>query len=34
VEDAPGGGCLVSIRIPFQRYDEEEITADAHSSVA
>jgi signal transduction histidine kinase len=34
VEDAPGGGCRVSIRIPFRRYDEEEITADAHSSVA
>jgi two-component system LytT family sensor kinase len=34
LEDAPGGGCRVSIRIPFRRYDEEEITADAHSSVA
>lgn len=34
VEDAPGGGCRVSIRIPFRRYDQEEITADVHSSVA
>ncbi len=34
VEDAIGGGCRVSIRIPFRRYDEEEITTDVHSSVA
>jgi two-component system LytT family sensor kinase len=34
VEDAPGGGCRVGIRIPFRRYDEEVITADVHSSVA
>jgi sensor histidine kinase YesM len=34
LEDAPGGGCRVSIRIPFRRYDEEVVTAHAHSSVA
>jgi sensor histidine kinase YesM len=34
VEDAIGGGCRVSIRIPFRRYDEEEMTTDVHSSVA
>jgi sensor histidine kinase YesM len=34
VEDAPGGGCRVSIRIPYRRNDEEVFAPDAHTSVA
>jgi len=33
LEDAPGGGCLVKIHIPFRPYSEE-VIPDAHSSVA
>jgi len=34
LEDAPGGGCMVKIHIPFRTYSEEVSTRDAHSSVA
>jgi signal transduction histidine kinase len=34
LEDAPGGGCIVKIHIPFRTYSEEVSTSDAHSSVA
>jgi len=34
LEDAPGGGCVVKIHIPFRTYSEEVRTSDAHSSVA
>jgi hypothetical protein len=34
LEDAPGGGCVVKIHIPFRTYSEEVRTTDAHSSVA
>jgi sensor histidine kinase YesM len=34
VEDAPGGGCVIKIHIPFRTYSEEVPTRDAHSSVA
>jgi two-component system, LytTR family, sensor kinase len=34
LEDAPGGGCVVKIHIPFRTYSEEVHTTDAHSSVA
>jgi len=34
LEDAPGGGCVVKIHIPFRTYSEEVSTSDAHSSVA
>ena len=34
LEDAPGGGCIVRIHIPFRSSSEEVITAHAHSSVA
>jgi two-component system, LytTR family, sensor kinase len=34
LEDAPGGGCVIKIHIPFRMYSEEVPTRDAHSSVA
>ncbi len=34
LEDAPGGGCIIKIHIPFRTYSEEVSTSDAHSSVA
>ncbi len=34
LEDAPGGGCVVKIHIPFRTYFEEVSTTHAHSSVA
>src|SRR5271166_2650110 len=34
LEDAPGGGCIIKIHIPFRIYSEEVTTRDAHSSVA
>ena len=34
LEDAPGGGCIVKIHIPFRTYSEEVRTTNAHSSVA
>jgi sensor histidine kinase YesM len=34
LEDAPGGGCIVRIHIPFRTYSEEVRSSDAHSSVA
>jgi two-component system, LytTR family, sensor kinase len=34
LEDAPGGGCIVKIHIPFHTYSEEVSTNHAHSSVA
>ena len=34
LEDAPGGGCVVKIHIPFRAYFEEVSTSHAHSSVA
>ncbi len=34
LEDAPGGGCVIKIHIPFRTYSEEVPTRDAHSSVA
>jgi two-component system, LytTR family, sensor kinase len=34
LEDAPGGGCVVKIHIPFRTYSEEVPIRDAHSSVA
>jgi len=34
VEDAPGGGCVIKIHIPFRTYAEEVPIRDAHSSVA
>jgi sensor histidine kinase YesM len=34
LEDAPGGGCIVKIHIPFRTYSEEVSTSHAHSSVA
>ena len=34
LEDAPGGGCIVKIHIPFRTYSEEVSTTHAHSSVA
>ena len=34
LEDAPGGGCVVKIHIPFRTHSEEVRTTDAHSSVA
>ena len=34
LEDAPGGGCIVKIHIPYRTYSEEVSTSDAHSSVA
>jgi sensor histidine kinase YesM len=34
LEDAPGGGCIVKIHIPFRPYFEEVATTHAHSSVA
>ncbi len=34
LEDAPGGGCIVKIHIPFRAYFEEVSTSHAHSSVA
>ncbi len=34
LEDAPSGGCIVKIHIPFRTYSEEVSTRDAHSSVA
>ncbi len=34
LEDAPGGGCVVKIHIPFRTYSEEVSTSHAHSSVA
>ncbi len=34
LEDAPGGGCIVKIHIPFRGCSEEDISTHAHSSVA
>ena len=34
LEDAPGGGCVIKIHIPFRIYSEEVSIRDAHSSVA
>ena len=34
LEDAPGGGCVIKIHIPFRIYSEEVRIPDAHSSVA
>ncbi len=34
LEDAPAGGCIVKIHIPFRNYFEEVSTSHAHSSVA
>ena len=34
LEDAPGGGCIVKIHIPFRTYSEEVTTGDVHSSFA
>ncbi|HUI84831.1 MAG TPA: sensor histidine kinase [Candidatus Binatia bacterium] len=34
LEDAPGGGCIVKIHLPFRTYSEEVSTDNAHSSVA
>ncbi len=34
LEDAPVGGCIVKIHIPFRTYSEEVATTHAHSSVA
>lgn len=34
LEDAPGGGCIVKIHIPFRTYFEEVTTSDVHTSVA
>jgi len=34
LEDAPGGGCVVKIHIPFRTHFEEVRTSDAHTSVA
>jgi sensor histidine kinase YesM len=34
LEDAPTGGCIVKIHIPFRTYSEEVSTSHAHSSVA
>ena len=34
LEDAPGGGCIVKIHIPFPNYSEEVSSSHAHSSVA
>lgn len=34
LEDAPGGGCIVKIHIPFRTYPEEVSTSHVHSSVA
>jgi signal transduction histidine kinase len=34
LEDAPGGGCIVKIHIPFRTCTEEVSTSHAHSSVA
>ncbi|HZP25192.1 MAG TPA: sensor histidine kinase [Terriglobales bacterium] len=34
LEDAPGGGCVIKIHIPFRTYSEEVSTSDAHSSFA
>lgn len=34
LEDAPGGGCVIKIHLPFRAYSEEVTTRDAHSSVA
>ena len=33
LDDAPGGGCIVKIHIPFRRCSEE-VNSDVHSSVA
>ena len=34
MEDAPEGGCVIKIHIPFRTYTEEVTTRDAHPSVA
>ena len=34
LEDAPGGGCTVKIRVPYRTSIEEVITENVHSSVA
>ncbi len=34
LDDAPGGGCIIKIHIPFRIFSEEVTTRDAHSSVA
>ncbi|HVP54736.1 MAG TPA: histidine kinase [Candidatus Eisenbacteria bacterium] len=34
LEDAPGGGCTVKIRVPYRITSEEVTTAHAHSSIA
>ncbi len=34
LEDAPEGGCVIKIHIPFRTYSQEVPTRDAHSSVA
>jgi len=34
LEDAPGGGCIVKIHIPFRTYSEEVTSSDVHSGVA
>ena len=34
LEDAPGGGCVVKIHIPFRTSSEEVVVSHAHSSVA
>jgi len=34
MEDAPEGGCIIKIHIPFRSYSEEVTTRDAHPSIA
>jgi two-component system LytT family sensor kinase len=34
LEDAPEGGCVIKIHIPFRTYSEEVTTRDAHPSIA
>jgi len=34
MEDAPEGGCVIKIHIPFRTYTEEVTTRDAHPSIA
>ena len=34
VDDAPGGGCIVKIHIPFREFSQEVSSTDAHPSVA
>jgi len=34
LEDAPGGGCTVKIRVPYRTSSEEVLTENVHSSVA